>query len=110
MIAEYNVIHFKEYLPTVLNEEQMEYFQLKVKQTGYTKYNPKVNPKSIQSVGVAAFRFGHSQCTTNFKVQERPDYDSYTFDLKYRYFQTGDLWDGKVSLSQLFNDILINIS
>ena len=103
MIAEYSMIHFNEFVPTLLNKDQMHYYQLTVKQNGFTQYNPKVNPSVLQSVGVAALRYGHSQVTSNYQVQKANFYETYHFSLKNKYFEMSDIWDGNVRVILLLN-------
>ncbi|XP_030746842.1 chorion peroxidase-like [Sitophilus oryzae] len=62
LIAEMQVIIYKEFLPTVLGEEAIREFGLGL---GYEKeysldYNPAINPSITNEFATAAFRFGHS--------------------------------------------------
>ena len=100
------MIHFSEYFPTVLNKETLDFYQLNIKSNGKTKYKPFVDPTTINSVGAAAFRFGHSQVKSQFQVIKRPIYESYGFKLRFK--EMSDIWEGNVC-PKLYKIILIII-
>ena len=102
MIAEYNQIVFKEYLPFVLGDQLMDEYELKVKREGFTQYDSNVDPNGILSASGAAFRFGHTLVPQLFHVLNEPKYESFGFRLMDKYFDLSDLWDG-----QVFNFILV---
>ena len=106
MIAEYNKINYCEYFTKILNKEVMEYYQLGAKQSGFTQYNPNVDPRVIQAVGVAALRFGHSQVNSKFQVIKNPKFDSYGIQLRSKYGEISDIWDGNVWLFRNFAILL----
>ena len=96
LIAEYNMINYNEYLSSTLNKHLMNFYRLTFKRESFTEYNQNVNPCIFQSVGVAALRFGHSQIPTNYKVDRQDSYHTYTFPLRYKYFEMLEIWDGQV--------------
>lgn len=96
LTAEYNKINFNEYFTKILSKEVMEYYQLGIKQNGFTQYNVNVDPRVIQAVGVAALRFGHSQVTSRFQVIKKQKFDSYGFHLRSKFGEISDIWDGNV--------------
>ena len=99
LIAENQKIHFEEYLPSVINQQLMDYYDLNVKRDGFTEYNREVDPNILQSVGVAAFRFGHSQIQSRFQVIKKTKYESYGFLLRERDDNPVDVWEGSVCLA-----------
>lgn len=55
-------INYREFLPSILREEDLVKYNLKLKSTGYsTSYNNSRNPAARNVFNAAAFRFGHSQ-------------------------------------------------
>ena len=104
MIAETQKIHYAEYMPSILGEKLMDYFDLNVKYDDYSKYNPKIDPSTLQSVAVAALRMGHSQIFSQFNVVgNKKFYDqSYSFLLRNKFFEMSDIWMGNVCKQSLF--------
>lgn len=99
-IAEVTKIHYGEYIVSLLGERLAKYFHLPPRPHGFTKYNPHVEPLSIQAVGVAAMRIGHSQ-TRSISHMIPGREDSYpvksTFMLKDKFFNMIDVWLGQVN-------------
>ncbi|GIY69338.1 peroxidase [Caerostris darwini] len=61
LIAELQHITYNEFLPVLLGEDAMEYFQLKIANDEYYDgYDETINPSIFNAFGAAAFRFGHS--------------------------------------------------
>lgn len=55
-------VTYGEYLLTVLREEDLVKFNLKLRKRGFSSsYNASVNPAAKNVFNAAAFRFGHSQ-------------------------------------------------
>ena len=98
LIAEATKIHYGEYAPSILGEKLMDYFDLNLKHDGYTKYDPHVDPGTIQAVAVAALRMGHSQIFSQFNVLNKNKYDSYSFLLRNKFFEMSDIWMGNVCI------------
>ncbi|CAG2174860.1 unnamed protein product [Oppiella nova] len=95
LIAEYNYINFKEYLPSILNEKLYDFFDLNVKPYGkYSKYNAKVNPSVIQEYGIAAFRYSHANINNNFPILDKNVFKISQMQLKFNFNQMTELWDG----------------
>ena len=54
----HQVINYKEYLPTILNDDIMEEYNLTLRSEGYSyNYDRNVNPTIANSFGAAAFRY-----------------------------------------------------
>ena len=72
-----------------------KHFDLDIKKSGLTQYDPTTNPSTIQEYVVAAGRFGHSQINEMFKVLlgER----SYSFLLRENFFEPTAVSLGHVS-------------
>lgn len=60
LIAQYQHIIYKEWLPIVLGREYVASHKLLPLTSGNTKYRPDVNPSTINSFVAAAFRVFHS--------------------------------------------------
>ena len=61
VIAQLQIITYREFLPIVVGEPLIEKYGLQLKDVGYYKgYDPKVNAESRVAFQAAAFRFGHS--------------------------------------------------
>ncbi|KAJ6215931.1 hypothetical protein RDWZM_010431 [Blomia tropicalis] len=87
-IAEQSNMIYGEYLPAVFGKKLMAHFRLNVEYGGYTKYDPKLNPATIQEFIVAAGRFGHSQINDQFRVLFSDKKMSYSFSLRDNFFET----------------------
>ena len=94
MIAETTKIHFGEYMPSILGEKLMKYFDLELSPDGFTKYDPTIDPSTIQSVAVASLRMGHSQIFSVFNVVNKGSQPSYSFLLRNKFFEMSDIWAG----------------
>lgn len=90
-------------MPAILGEKLMDYFGLNLQYDGYTKYNPKVDPSTIQGVAVAALRMGHSQIFSMFNVIGQAYQQSYSFLLRNKFFEMSDIWLGNVIILYSFS-------
>jgi hypothetical protein len=99
LIAEANKINFGEYLPSILGKRLMDYFDLELEEFGFSKYNPTLDPSSIQAVGVAALRMGHSQISSVFRVILNAFQQSYSFNLRDKFFEMSDILLGNVIMT-----------
>lgn len=55
-------INYREFLPSILREEDLVKYNLKLQLTGHSSsYNSSRNPGAKNVFNAAAFRFGHSQ-------------------------------------------------
>ena len=54
-------------MPSLLGKKIMDYYELDVRERGFTKYNEKLDPSTIQSVTVAALPNG--TLADHFSVQ-----------------------------------------
>ncbi|XP_054154519.1 peroxidase-like [Oppia nitens] len=96
--AEYNFINFDEYLPSILNKDLMNYFNLNVKPRGeYSEYNPDVSPDTINEVQASALRFSHSNINSVFPVIDKNPLKSSSITLRYEFNQAIQLWEGKAN-------------
>ena len=99
MEAEYNVINYREYLPTILNKHFMKFFDLNLKPDDqFSKYNEWVNPGIIQEFGVGAFRYSHSNINSNFPIVKRDCLKNSNMKLRFNYGNMAEIWDGNVIL------------
>ncbi|KAI2800768.1 hypothetical protein BLOT_012340 [Blomia tropicalis] len=94
LIAETTKIHFSEYMPSILGDKLTKYFDLNVKSDGYTKYDPTIDPSTIQAAAVASLRMGHSQVFSVFNVLNSGRQPSYSFLLRNKFFEMSDIWAG----------------
>jgi peroxidase len=92
-IAEFTHIVYNEFLETLIGKPLMEYFELQPKKSGFSTYNERVDPGSIQAVIVAASRYGHSQKSPKFDVLLQPQdkHPSYSFQLRDSFFETSSV-------------------
>lgn len=81
-------------MPSILGEKLMKYFDLNVAADGFTKYDPTIDPSTIQSVAVASLRMGHSQVFSVFNVLNKGPQPSYSFLLRNKFFEMSDIWAG----------------
>uniref|UniRef100_A0A1W7R9Z5 Peroxidase n=1 Tax=Hadrurus spadix TaxID=141984 RepID=A0A1W7R9Z5_9SCOR len=90
--AQMQVVTWEEYLPVVLGPEYTSFYNLQ-SGTGYTRYNPRINPSMLNEFTTAAYRFGHSLIDTVF--QTRPSSGSpSTIDLRDNFFYPFDIYNG----------------
>ncbi|XP_054152478.1 peroxidase-like [Oppia nitens] len=96
--AEYNFINFFEYLPSILNKDLMDYFDLNVRPQGqYSQYNPDVNSDVINEFGSATFRFGHSNINSKYPIINGSPLNSSSLTLRYNYGMMSQIWDGNTN-------------
>lgn len=103
LIAEVTKIHYSEYAASVLGERLMKYFHLNVRDYGYTKFNPHVDPSTIQAAGVGALRIGHSQTRSMYRVLHDHPAHKTSFMLKDRFFNMLEVWSGQVRFVENFH-------
>lgn len=76
VIAEYQVIVFKEWLPLIIGEEAMDRFDLRLHHNNYCHdYDSNVNPSMTNEFAAAAFRFGHSTVDGKFVINHNNHLD-----------------------------------
>lgn len=81
-------------MPSILGPKLMKYFDLEPLVDGFTKYDPTMDPSTIQGAGAASLRFGHSQVFSVFNVLNKPHQPSYSFLLRNKFFEMSDIWAG----------------
>lgn len=79
-----------------MGEKLMKYFDLELSHDGFTKYDPTIDPSTIQAVGVAGLRMGHSQIFSLFNVLNK-NQQSYSFLLRNKFFEMSDIWAGNAN-------------
>ncbi|XP_061178613.1 peroxidase-like protein [Saccostrea echinata] len=90
VIAELQHITYNEFLPAILDNLHMNSFNLKSKLVGHAEsYNPKVDPRTINAFGVAAYRMGHS-LVRNTVGHDLGNGDRFTFPVS-EHFERPDL-------------------
>lgn len=80
-------------MPSILGEKLTKYFDLAPMADGYTKYDPTIDPSTLQSAAVASLRMGHSQIFSVFNVLNKAQ-PSYSFLLRNKFFEMSDIWAG----------------
>uniref|UniRef100_K1PPM0 Chorion peroxidase n=1 Tax=Magallana gigas TaxID=29159 RepID=K1PPM0_MAGGI len=61
VVAELQHITYNEFLPSVLNNRHLTFFNLRSRRSGHDNiYNPSVDPRTFNSFGAAVLRMGHS--------------------------------------------------
>lgn len=61
VVAELQHITYNEFLPAVLNNRHLNFFNLLSRRSGHDNiYNPSVDPRTFNSFGAAVLRMGHS--------------------------------------------------
>ena len=101
--AEYNYINFKEYLPSIINKDLMDYFDLNVQPLGnYSEYNPNVIPDVINELGVGVLRYSHSTVRNRIPIINKNRVNDSSITLKYNYNKMTELWDGNVIIILIF--------
>lgn len=93
---------YAEYLPAIFGKKLVKHFRLGVNYKGYTKYDPKLNPATIQEFIVAGGRFGHSQINDQFRVLFKDKKMSYSYNLRDNFFETTIVSLGHVSAVSVF--------
>lgn len=75
------VITYREYLPNVLGQQQMQKFdlELEIDSSRNYSYRDDVNPTANNVFGVAAFRFGHAEIALGTTPKEKYDLISDAF-------------------------------
>ncbi|CAK9300561.1 unnamed protein product [Gordionus sp. m RMFG-2023] len=88
LIAEIQHICFKEFIPILLGQSNLEKFGLGLKNTGYfVGYNQEVDASVDHGFVTAAFRFGHSLINKDmFRINSKNVHMS-TLSLKTDFFQ-----------------------
>lgn len=72
VVAELQLIVYREWLPLIIGTETMKRFQLYVQSHGYSSdYDPYMNPSLTSEFSTSAFRFGHSTVTGRYKMMHR---------------------------------------
>lgn len=99
LIAENQNIIYGEYIPSILGNQLTRHYRLNVLHSGYSKYDPNVNPSSTHAWIVAAGRFGHSQINDLFNVILRDRTFSYL--LRDKFFDPSLVSLGYVSIDSL---------
>ena len=79
---------YGEYLPAIFGKKLVKHFRLGLNYKGYSKYDSKLNPATIQEFVVAAGRFGHSQINDQFRVLFKDKKNSYSYNLRDNFFET----------------------
>ncbi|XP_061178167.1 peroxidase-like protein [Saccostrea echinata] len=61
VIAQLQHVTYNEFLPALLDDFTMNYFNLQSRSSGHSDvYNDRLDPRTINAFGVAAYRMGHS--------------------------------------------------
>lgn len=99
LIAEFQLITYKEYLPIVFGPTLMDYFNLNIRYSGYTVYEPYTDPTSWNDYATAACRFGHSQIQGWFGIYGKMpnQYHGRGYWLRDKFFDPSDIYEGWVS-------------
>merc|ERR1711874_305921 len=66
VIAEFQNIVYKEYLPMIIGPKMMQEKNLEIGNSP-TKYDPERDPRVTNEFATVAFRFGHSQVQHEFR-------------------------------------------
>lgn len=85
LIAEYNHITFSEYLPSLLDDEILNFFNLLPLENGFSRYDPKAEVSTLLEWVTAAGRYGHSQVSTAFYVKNEKS--NFSYNLRDHYFE-----------------------
>ncbi|XP_062573136.1 peroxidase-like protein [Saccostrea cucullata] len=90
VIAELQHVTYNEFLPAVLDDFHMNAFNLRSRPFGHAEtYNPRLDPRTINAFGVAAYRMGHS-LVRNTVGHVLGDGASFSFPV-HRHFERPDL-------------------
>lgn len=72
VVAEFQLIVYREWLPLIVGSETMKRFSLNVRSRGYSgDYDPFINPSITSEFTTAAFRFGHSMVDGKFRLHHQ---------------------------------------
>lgn len=100
LIAEYQMITFGEYMPIVFGPILSAYYKLIPNKSGYTYYDPNVDPTTWNEYATASCRFGHSQISSTFGLYKQllgfrqQGMNQPTYRLKEWYMRPSFLTDG----------------
>ncbi|XP_077547847.1 peroxidase-like [Haemaphysalis longicornis] len=94
--SRYQNVVFNEWLPEVIGPDATKRYGLHPRSSGYTKYNPHVDPTMVNEFAAAAFRFSHSDIHGHFKLFERNGKQVGDILLKDSYFQPFDFYKGRI--------------
>ncbi|RWS26031.1 Heme peroxidase-like protein [Leptotrombidium deliense] len=86
LIAESQHITYSQYIPSLLSDDLLHYFNLLPLKKGFTKYEPHTDVSTIQEFVTSAGRFGHSQINNRFHVKNDPPMDSFTYLMRDVFF------------------------
>ncbi|XP_077547846.1 salivary peroxidase/catechol oxidase-like [Haemaphysalis longicornis] len=92
--SRYQNVVFNEWLPEIIGPEVTKRYGLRPRSSGYTKYDPQVDPTMVNEFAAAALRFGHSDINGNFKLLGRNGKQVGEILLKDNYFQQFDFYEG----------------
>ncbi|CAG2110241.1 unnamed protein product, partial [Medioppia subpectinata] len=95
--AQMQMITYNEFLPIVLGPKVMQFYKIGVNSTGFTKYDPAVNPSILSEFSSAAFRFGHSIVNGRFTMisASTPSQKS-SFNLRDNFFTPTRMHQGQM--------------
>ncbi|KAH9363571.1 hypothetical protein HPB48_013780 [Haemaphysalis longicornis] len=77
--SRYQNVVFNEWLPEVIGPEATKRYGLHARSSGYTKYDPHVDPTMVNEFAAAAFRFSHSDIHGHFKLYGDTAVTNYLF-------------------------------
>jgi len=66
LAATHQAITYKEFLPLVLGPENMQKYELELKEGTDSKYNPSLDPTIMNEFATVSFRFGHTLVPSKF--------------------------------------------
>jgi peroxidase len=91
------MIAYNEFLPIVLGPKVMQFYKLNILGTGFTKYDPAVNPSILSEFSTAAFRFGHSIVNGRFSLisSSTPSQKS-SYNLRDNFFTPTRMHNGQM--------------
>ncbi|XP_017490205.1 PREDICTED: peroxidasin-like, partial [Rhagoletis zephyria] len=93
--AQLQHITYAEFLPVVLGHNAMNFYKLNVQKSGFSNYDPSVNPSIISEFSSAAYRFGHTIVNGRFTMISSDSKRS-AFMLKDNFFSPFRLRDGQL--------------
>ena len=90
MIAEMQVIVYKEFLPLILGPRITREYGLELDPAGkYSVYDATLNPSILNDFTAAAYRFGHTLVNNFFKIiNSKTQQPVGSYALKDQYFQS----------------------